>query len=92
MAATLDSVDLVSGEWVNIYQSAGITAGAKIAVQNVGSSDVFLSSALLKPAKDSIATQRVQPNNFPMTNDQGDPGAWAFSPNQGGRINVWVVL
>ena len=76
---------------MNIYQVSEIPVGTKIAVQNIGSSDVQLSVALLQPANDSDAWQRLQPNDFPLTNDFGDQGAWAFSPNQGGKINVWAV-
>lgn len=92
MAVTRESINLISGVWTDIYKALGLTPGVKIAVQNIGSSDIYLSAAVLKPATDSDAWQRIQPNDFPMANDAGDPGAWAFSPNQGGKINAWVVL
>lgn len=92
MAATRESLKLVSGEWTNLYQQTGIDVGTKIGVQNIGSSDVYLSSSLVKPEKDSDSFQVIQPNDFPMANDFGDTGAWAFSPNQGAKINIWVVM
>lgn len=91
MAATRESITLVSGEWTNLYQITGIAVGTKIAVQNIGSSDVYLSSSLVQPEKDSDSYQVIQTNDFPMANDFGDPGAWAFSSNQGAKINVWIV-
>lgn len=92
MTVTLKSLTLIPGEWTSLYTTTtGIEAGTKIAVQNIGASDVYLSTALLQPEKDSDSFQVIQPNDFPMTNDFGDPGAWAFSPNQSAKINVWVV-
>ena len=91
MVSTRESITLVSGVWTDIYQKSGIAVGTKIAVQNIGSSDVYLSVALTQPEVDSDSWQRIQPNDFPMTNDFEDPGAWAFSPNQDAKINVWIV-
>ena len=91
MAVTRKSIVLPSGQWTNIYKEANILVGVKIAVQNIGSSDVQLSVALFEPEADSDSWQRIQPNDFPMTNDFGDPGAWGFSPNQDCKINVWVI-
>lgn len=92
MAVNKQSITLAIGVWTDLYASAGIPVGAKLGVHNIGSSDVYLSSALLKPEKDSDSYQVVQVNNLPMTNDAGDSGAWAFSPNQQAKLNVWVVL
>jgi len=97
VTVTRKSLTLIAGEWTNLYTTteieadANIAVGTKIAVQNIGASDVYLSTALTQPEKDSDSFQVIQPNDFPMTNDFGDPGAWAFSPNQGAKINVWVV-
>lgn len=91
MAETLPSITLPSGEWIDIYDVTGISVGTKIAVQNIGASDVYLQSVLNQPDTDSDSYQVIQPNDFPMTNSVGDPGAWAFSPNQNAKINVRVV-
>ena len=85
------SITLIAGEWTNLYTSAGIPVGDKLGVHNVGSSDVYLSSALLQPAKDSDSYQVIQANNLPMTNDVGDSGAWAFSAAQQAKLNVWAI-
>lgn len=79
---------LPAGEWVNIYELAGLPIGARIIVHNIGSSDVYLSTALLQPERDSDAYQVIQPNNLPMINDPDSTGEWAFSPNQEAKINV----
>lgn len=91
MAANLDSVELKPGQWTDIYDETGIEYGTKVAVQNIGSSDIRLTTALLQPEPDSDSFQRAEPNDMPMVNDAGDPGAWAMSPNQYGKINVWVI-
>ena len=91
MAHPLESLVARAGEWVNIYQESGITVGTKIAVQNIGSSDLQLSSSVTKPANDDNLWQKIQPNDLPMSNTQGDQGAWVFSPNQIGKLNVWIV-
>jgi len=92
MPVNLLSITLVVGEWTDLYASTGIPVGAKLGVHNIGSSDVYLSSAILQPAKDSDMYQVIQPNNLPMTNDTGDQGAWAFSPNQQAKLQVWRIL
>ena len=91
MALTLPSIILELGTWTNIYSETNIAVGTKIAVQNIGSSDVFLSVAPNQPEKDSDSWQLIQPNDFPMANSSGDLGAWAFSANTGGKISVRVI-
>jgi len=91
MADTLPSIELVSNQWTDIYVVTGIAKGTKIAVQNIGSSDVYLASVLLEPNIESDSFQVIQPNDFPMSNCFGDRGAWALSPNAGAKINVRVV-
>lgn len=91
MANNRKSIILESDQWTDIYSVSGIPVGTKIAVQNIGSSDVYLSSALVEPERDSDSFQVIQPNDFPMANSFGDQGAWALSINQGAKINVWVV-
>lgn len=88
---SLNSLTLDAGQWINLYDESGIPVGTKIAVQNIGSSDIRLSSALFQPELDSDAWQKIQPNDIPMTNDAGDSGAWAFSPNQDSKLHVWAI-
>ena len=84
MALTRESIILQDGVWTNIYDESNIAVGTKIAVHNIGSSDVFLSVALAQPENDSDSWQLIQPNDFPMANSSDDLGAWAFSPNREG--------
>lgn len=91
MALTRQSILLEIGAWTDIYAVTGIAIGTKIAVHNIGSSDVYLSVALNQPENDSDSYQRIQPNDFPMANSSDDFGAWALSPNKIGKINVRVV-
>ena len=92
MASNLKSVTLLSGQWTDVYSETGIEAGTKIAIQNIGAGDVRLTTALLQPDNDSDSYQVIQANDFPMANDFGDDGAWAFSGNQEGKIQVWKVV
>ena len=92
MAVNKQSITLAIGVWTDLYASTDIPVGAKLGVHNIGSSDVYLSSAILQPENGSDKFQVIQPNNIPMTNDTGDQGAWAFSPNQQAKLNVWAVL
>lgn len=91
MPVNQSSVVLETGEWTDLYESTGIPVGSKLGVHNIGSSDIYLSSALLQPATDSDMYQVIQPNNLPMTNDTGDQGAWAFSPAQRSKLQVWWI-
>lgn len=91
MANTRESIRLKTGVWTDIYASAKIPVGMKIAVHNIGSSDVYLSVALNKPENDSDSWQTIQPNDWPMANSSDDLGAWAFSPNKDGKISVRAV-
>ena len=91
MASTKESIILVASVWTDLYAVTGIEVGTKIAVHNIASSDIQLSSALIQPEDDSDSWQIVQPNNFPMTNDFGDQGAWARSPHQDSKLQVWAI-
>lgn len=88
MSDNLPSIILPPGKWIDLYSITGINQDARLIVQNIGSSDVYLSSSLNQPELDSDAYQAVQPNNFPMINDKADTHAWAFSPNQNAKISV----
>lgn len=91
MAANLPNVIVPNSQWIDLYAVTGIDIGIKIVVHNTGASDVRLSTALFQPTIDSDSYQLLQPNDFPMTNDQGDVGAWVFSANQTGKVNVRVA-
>ena len=91
MANTLPNIRLTNGQWVDIYSEAGIEKGAKIVVQNVGSNDVYLASSFIAPDADTDSYQIISPGNSPMSNSEGDDGAWAFSPNTTGKINVSLM-
>ena len=92
MANTLPNITIPNDEWINIYSISGIESGKKIAVQNIGASDVYLSTALIQPEVGSDNYQVIQPNDIPMANEEGNQGAWAFSSNQQAKISVRIVL
>lgn len=88
MSDNLPSIIIGSGKWVDLYALTEIDHSARLIVQNIGSSDVYLSSSLRQPELDNDSYQVIQPNDFPMINDAEDTNAWAFSPNQSAKINV----
>lgn len=92
MAETRSNIPLPAGVWVDLYARSGLPVGQKILVSNEGAADVLLSAALAEPATNSDAFHALRRTGPPMVNDQGDPGAWAFSPNTAGRVNVQALL
>lgn len=92
MSLTLPNTDLPTNQWVDLYADTGIAVGTAIKVQNLGTSEVYLTVSATEPVIgfDQYALlQRI--NGVFLRNTTGDPGAWAFSPNQVGKINVSEV-
>ena len=77
-------------QWVNIYQETGIEVGTKIMVFNVGDFDVRLTTALHEPPLDHDDFVILEKGGFPLANDQGDVGAWAFAQSYS-KVKVRVI-
>lgn len=89
MPDTLQNVKIPANRWVDLYAETGITVGAPISVQNVGTADVYLTVAADEPPVDYEAYNIVmRDNGIRLRNSAGDSGAWAFVPAEGGEINV----
>ena len=89
MVDTLDNVDIPANTFVDIYDATGISVGVQIDVQNLADGDLYLTTkATLPTATDAyqlLLTGQI------ARNDLADSGAWVYSPNRDGKINVKVV-
>lgn len=92
MADTLPNIDLPANEWVDLYAATGLAVGTALQVQNIGSSDVYLTVRATQPPVDHDAYNIAQrSNDVWLRNTTGDSGAWAMSPSRRGKINVRPV-
>lgn len=91
MADTLPNVPLTANTWIDLYAESGITVGVKIAVENLGVPDVFLTEQAAQPV-DLSSYNIVKREGPQMQNNVGALGAWAFCPNANGRVNVREVV
>ena len=93
MSDTLQNIPLPAGQWVNLYDESGITVGIAISVGNIGTSDIHLTVRVTEPPVGFDAYEILQRKPaVPYRNSPGDVGAWAFSPNQDGKVNVRVAV
>lgn len=86
----MTDVIVPANTWVNVYAETGIMVGVPLSVDNIGNEDVYLSAVADSPAgqfKDYVVCQRGNPER----NLTGALGAWVYSPNVGGVINVREV-
>ena len=80
-----------ANQWIDLYSVSGIETGRQIEIQNTGTNDLFLSDQSTQPPVDSKEYRVATPRSF-MTNDNGDQGAWAFSRQQQGQLNIRLVI
>ena len=88
MADTLPNKVLQPNVWLNLYTATGLPVGTKLAIQNIGTTQVHLHSGIDEPtASDGFLV--MSPAEF-FTNTEGDAGAWARSVDKdtAGYINV----
>lgn len=85
------TITIPAEQWVSIYALAGIAVGRQIEVQNNGATNVYLSDAATQPDRDTKEYRVAEAFKF-LINDNGDLGAWAFSPQSAGRLNVRLVV
>lgn len=92
MGNTLTNVFLPAGVWVDLYNETGLDVGTKIAVENIGSYDVYLTVLDTQPPLNHDAYNVLIRGGVQLENNEGDLGAWAFSPNADGKVNVRKVV
>jgi len=90
MADNISNVEIPQNTWVDLYAATGIAVGSQIVVENIGNNDVYLAVLATQPANDHAAYNVVKrpPSPNTMQNSEGDPGAWAYCPNSGGKLAV----
>ena len=89
MADTLPNIIVPPNEWVDLYALTGIAVGTAIQVQNVGSSDVYLTVAATQPANDFDGYNVVaRKNGLFHRNEEGASGFWAYSQSVEGKLSV----
>ncbi len=86
MSLTLPNVTLPSDTWVNLYTATGLSVGKKLLLQNLGSSNIRLTTKETAPAAGD-GFKRVE-SGQQATNESGSTGEWVLSPIIGGEINV----
>lgn len=92
MADTLTNVPIPANQWVDLYAATGVPVGTAVSIENVGAADVYLTVRATQPPIDYDAYNVVQrQNGVRLRNTEGDSGAWAFSPNTNGKVNVRPV-
>lgn len=94
MANTIDNVTIPAGIPVNLYTvpdvlAAGIVAGDKISVQNLGAVPLKLFSGPSAPTAAS-GYRQCQPGDV-WVNHAGDAGAWVTATQQL-QVNVAKVV
>lgn len=89
MADTLANILIPKNTWVDLYAATGIVVGVQIIVQNLGACDLYAASQASAPT-DLSAYQVIE---FAKTaaNEAGDAGAWVYSLNCDGLVNVRVA-
>ena len=88
MADTRPNITLPFNQWVNLYAETGIAVGTRIAVENVGAADVYLTVSPTEPPLNYDAYCIVRRDGLPYANSQGDSGAWALCSHTEGKLNV----
>ena len=91
MSDTLPNVQLPPNTWVDLYNATEITVGVKLSVLNVGDPDVFLKVQAIQPIDLSGYTVIRRDSDLPFTNKTDDTGAWAYTPNADGKLNVSIA-
>ena len=92
MADTLPNVVLPANTWVDLYAATGVPVGTAIGVSNIGVNDIQLTVAAAQPPIGFDAFDILQrKNGVRLRNSDGDSGAWAFSPQYGGKVQVGVI-
>lgn len=88
MPDSTENVTVTVGQWVDLYAITGLSVGTQISVENIGSSDIYLTVLATLPTPDYDKYDVVRAGGLPAKNTAGDSGAWAYSPNREGKLSV----
>jgi hypothetical protein len=85
MSTSLPPVILPRNVWVDLYAETGITAGAKIIIQNIGRDEAALTESATQPTS-GYGLNKLPSRNY-VTNNTDNVGAWALS-SRGTKLQV----
>lgn len=90
MADNLPNVKIdTPNEWVDLYALSGIAVGEALAIENVGTCDVYLAVQEDQPPPEHDSYNVLQrKNGVRLANSDGDSGAWAFCNSGGAKLSV----
>lgn len=91
MPDTLPNILLPSDVWVDLHAAAGEDSGTPLAIENVGSADVFYTEQVAAPAQDHNAYRVVRRGCCATAGTSPAPSkVWAISFHGSGKLNVRV--
>jgi len=92
MPDTEPNIPIPHNTWINLYDASELPVGTVIAVQNIGVTDVYLSSSRFEPSEELTAYCVLQRSTGQwFRNEEGDVGAWAYCLNAAGLLAVLEV-
>ncbi len=68
---TLKNINIPNNEWVNLYEESNIAVGIRISVENVGSSDIYLTSTQNQPPTNHDSYVICNREGITYENDSG---------------------
>ena len=92
MADNLPNILLETPGWVDLYDLTAIAVGAQLEVQNLGTTDVEITTQATIPDDNNDAYNIIPPRDLPYRNEAGESGAWARSPQANGKLSVREVV
>ncbi len=73
MATSLPSVTIPFNTWVDIYAETGITVGAQLIIQNIGSSEAKLVESATEPTSEPATEPTAEPTTEPTVEPASEP-------------------
>ena len=87
MANTLINIPLPANTWVDMYAGTGIAIGTQIVVESVRGTPVYLTEKVTQPGITDGYSKTKDSSRFSISGISPE-GAWAFSPDIAGLIQV----
>lgn len=90
MADTLQNITIPAETWVELYAASSIAVGESIAVQNIGTTDLYYSISLTEPPRDSDSYKVFRRVDV-ITTRPDETALWVFSPQADGLVNAGIA-
>ena len=85
MADSIDPINVVAGEWTNVYSQATIAVGTAISVQHEAGSPVHVSISAAEPTTTRAAL--IKSGDW-FSLSAGEAGLWMYGYGRGATINI----